>query len=160
MMNGKTTREEDYRDYEERDVSEGWPYADEGTSRDGSANNKPYGNGVNFDAESNPGFRTETVDEQGREPGLRDSLTPEAINREDADDLEARVTERLEEVEDLDIDSIDVHADGHTITLEGSVDTLAISRKAELVALGTKGVKHVRNRLETIGVDAHIPNED
>ena len=62
--------------------------------------------------------------------------------------------------EGLDPDSIDIHVDGHTVTLEGSVETIGMARKVELGALSVDGVRHIRNRLETTGVDSHIPNED
>ncbi len=100
------------------------------------------------------------ADEDGDENRLKDSLKAHAIDRDESDDLEARVTENLEKVPGLDLDSIEVHADGHTVTLEGSVETIGMARKVELAALSVDGVHHVLNRLETTGVDSHIPDDD
>ncbi|MDM9628126.1 BON domain-containing protein [Rhizobium sp. S152] len=155
------SREEDYRDFEERDVEDGWPYADGAGSRSSAPDNRAYGDtGANFDRERNGGFRIDGVDADGGENRLKDSLRPDTIDREDSDELEAKVTENLENIPDVDVESVDVHADGHTVTIEGSVETIGIARKVELAALSVDGVHQVRNRLETIGVDAHIPNED
>ena len=162
-INDKTSlsREEDYRDFEERNLDDGWPYADgSGAKADGSEN-RAYGEtSANFDRDRNSGFRIDGTDEDGNENRLKDSLEPHTIDRDESDDLEARVTENLENIPDVDIDSVDVHADGHTVTLEGSVETIGIARKVELGALSVDGVHHVRNHLQTTGVDAHIPNED
>ncbi len=155
------SREEDYRDFEERDVEDGWPYADGAGARSSAPDNRAYGStGANFDRERNGGFRVDGVDADGSENRLRDSLRPDSIDREDSDELEAKVTENLDNIPDVDVESIDVHADGHTVTIEGSVETIGMARKVELAALSVDGVHQVRNRLETIGVDSHIPNED
>ncbi|MDR7147225.1 BON domain-containing protein [Rhizobium sp. BE258] len=155
------SREEDYRDYEERNLDDGWPYSDSPGASSAKPANGAYGEtSANFDRDRNGGFRIDGTDEDGNENRLRDSLTADMIDRSESDDLEARVSENLENIPDLDAESIDVHADGHTITLEGSVETIGIARKAELGALSVDGVHHVRNRLETTGVDSHIPNED
>ncbi|MGO7565015.1 BON domain-containing protein, partial [Rhizobium johnstonii] len=76
-----------------------------------------------------------------------------------SDDLESRVNDNLENIPEVDIDSVEFHADGHVVTLEGSVETIAIARKVELGALSVDGVHHVLNKLQLTGVDAHIPNE-
>ena len=86
--NSPSSREEDYRDFEERDLEEGWPYADDGTAAQGS-DNRPYGGTANFDSDGNAGFRLDGIDRDGNENRLREPL-PHAIHREEADDLEAR----------------------------------------------------------------------
>ncbi|AHG45488.1 transporter [Rhizobium leguminosarum bv. trifolii CB782] len=152
------SREEDYRDLEERNLDDGWPYAD-ATGADPA--NRPYGEtAANFDSDPNKGFRIDGTDANGNENRLKDSLRADTIDRDESDDLEARVNDHLETVPDVDMDSIEVHADGHVITLEGSVETIGIARKVELSALSVDGVRHVRNKLQLTGVDAHIPNED
>ncbi|MDC7742281.1 BON domain-containing protein [Rhizobium binxianense] len=152
------SREEDYRDLEERNLDDGWPYAD-GVGADPS--NRPYGEtAANFDSDPNKGFRIDGTDEDGNENRLKDSLRPDRIDRDESDDLEARVNDHLENIPEVDIDSLEVHADGHVVTLEGSVETIGIARKVELSALSVEGVRHVRNKLQLTGVDAHIPNED
>ncbi|OWV83958.1 hypothetical protein ATY75_05160 [Rhizobium sp. N122] len=152
------SREEDYRDLEERNLDDGWPYAD-GSGADPA--NRPYGEtAANFDSDPNKGFRIDGIDADGNENRLKDSLRADSIDRDESDELEARVNDHLETIPEVDINSIEVHADGHVITLEGSVETIGIARKVELSALSVDGVGHVRNRLQLTGVDAHIPNED
>ncbi|MDV4165490.1 BON domain-containing protein [Rhizobium leguminosarum] len=152
------SREEDYRDLEERNLDDGWPYAD---SSGADPANRPYGEtAANFDSDPNKGFRVDGTDEDGNENRLKDSLRADTIDRDESDDLEARVNDNLENIPEVDIDSIEVHADGHVVTLEGSVETIGIARKVELGALSVDGVRHVRNKLQLTGVDAHIPNED
>lgn len=161
--NDKTTfsREDDYRDYEERNLDDGWPYSDEAGARSPEPQNRAYGDTpANFDRDPNSGFRVDGTDEDGNENRLKDSLRADTIHRDESDDLEARVTENLENIPDLNLDSIDVHADGHTVTLEGAVETIGMARKVELGALSVDGVHHIRNRLETIGVDSHLSDED
>ncbi|MBX5230109.1 BON domain-containing protein [Rhizobium sp. NLR4a] len=153
------SREEDYRDLEERNLDDGWPYAD-GTAA-GDPANRPYGEtSANFDSDPNTGFRVDGTDRDGNENRLKDSLRAGMIDRDESDELEARVNDALENIPEVDINSIEVHADGHVITLEGSVETIGIARKVELGALSVDGVHHVRNKLQLTGVDAHIPNED
>ena len=161
IMPGKDkelSREEDYRDFEERNIDEGWPYADKGPKGAASAN-RAYGSD-DSGRDDNSGFRVDGVDEDGNENPLKDSLRPGMIDRDDSDELEAKVTENLENIPDLDIDSIDVHADGHTVTLEGQVETIGMARKVELAALAVDGVRHVRNNIKTIAADSHIPTDD
>ena len=155
------SREEDYRDFEERNLDDGWPYADGSGAKSAATGNRPYGEtSANFESDRNSGFRIDGTDEDGNENRLKDSLEPDTIDRDESDELEVRVTENIENIPDVDIDSLEVHADGHTVTLEGSVETIGIARKVELGALSVDGVHRVRNHLQTTGVDAHIPNED
>ncbi|MBB3657122.1 osmotically-inducible protein OsmY [Rhizobium sp. BK650] len=155
------SREEDYRDFEERNLDDGWPYADGSGAKAADSENRAYGEtSANFDRDRNSGFRIDGTDEDGNENRLKDSLQPDTIDRDESDELEARVHDNLENIPDVDINSVEVHANGHIVTLEGSVETIGIARKVELSALSVDGVHHVRNRLEVTGVDAHIPNED
>ncbi|OWV71140.1 hypothetical protein ATY77_15235 [Rhizobium sp. R634] len=153
------SREEDYRDLEERNLDDGWPYADGNGASDPA--NRPYGEtAANFDSDPTQGFRIDGTDEDGNENRLKDSLRAGMIDRDESDDLEARVNDNIENIPGVDIESIEVHADGHVVTLEGSVETIGMARKVELGALSVDGVHHVRNKLQLTGVDAHIPNED
>jgi len=155
------SREEDYRDYEERNLDDGWPYADGPGAAAAKPANGAYGEtAANFDRDRNGGFRIDGTDGDGNENRLKDTLKADSIDRDDSDDLEARVFENLENIPDLDPNSIDVHADGHTVTIEGSVETIGMARKVELSALSVDGVRHIRNRLETTGVDSHLPSDD
>lgn len=157
--NTPSSREEDYRDFEERDLDEGWPYADDGAAGARGSDNRPYGGAAGSDSERNAGFRLDGIDENGNENRLKEPM-PHVIHREDADELEARVHDNLENIPDVDVSSIDIHAEGHVVTLEGAVETIGQARKIELGALSVDGVHHVRNKLETTGVDSHIPDTD
>ncbi|MEZ2127442.1 MULTISPECIES: BON domain-containing protein [unclassified Sinorhizobium] len=160
-INRKTSRTEDYRDYEERNRDEGWPYSDVSGSAGTGPDNRAYGETeANFESDPNGGFRVDGVDANGNENRLKDSLRPNTIDRDDSDELEVKISENLENIPDVDTSSIDVHVDGHVATLEGTVETIGIARKVELGALSVDGVHHVRNRLQLSGVDANLPKED
>lgn len=155
-----SSREEDFRDYEERDLRDGWPYADGGERGQRGLENRDYGDpSANFDDDGDSGFEVDAADKDGAEPNLRDEVRPQSVRRIDSDDLEAIVTEKLEAFDDVDITSIDVHADGQTVTIEGTVETLATSRRIAAMILALPGVRHVHNNLQTIGVDSGLPSD-
>ncbi|MDK1384653.1 BON domain-containing protein [Sinorhizobium sp. 8-89] len=156
-QNTSLPREEDYRDFEERNIRDGWPYSDQPDAAPNKPKNRAYGEPeANFDREQKSGFSIEGKEEVGTDSQLTSKQEP--IRQ--SDDLEVRVTEYLESMEDLDINSIDVHARGGTIILEGAVETAAIARKIELAVLSFHGVRHVRNNLRVAGVDARVPDQD
>jgi len=156
------SREEDYRDYEERDLDSGWPYGDgEGKRGPAKPDNGAYGaSDTSFDTDSNEGFRVVDVDADGDQERLIDRGVPASIGLEDSDDIEERVSNALTLIDDIDIDSIEVRVVGTTVHLEGNVDTDELSRRAELTALKIAGVHKVRNELQVIGVDANMPEDD
>ena len=139
---GELSREEDYRAYLQKDVDQGWPYDDKESAA-------PEG--------EDPGFRMTRADADGLEHHPKDPVLPETDHREDSDQLESDISEVLELMDDIDMDSIDIHVDGRTVTLTGGVDTLEDRRAVELKVLGVAGVAKVRNQLRTRGVDTHIP---
>ena len=50
-------RQEEYGDYVERDIDEGWPYSDDPGAFGSDVGNAPYGGpGANFDGPRNPGL--------------------------------------------------------------------------------------------------------
>ncbi|NTF46598.1 transporter [Rhizobium sp. AC27/96] len=152
------SREEDYRDYEDRDEREGWPYADEDAKASSNPENAAYGDTTaNFDEEPNSSFIIDATDEIGAEEDTAHTANPLSPDRIDSDQLEAVITERLAEVNDVDADSIDVKAENGIVTLEGSVDTVRLARHIETLVLSVAGVLEVRNNLRTMGVDSHIP---
>lgn len=87
-------------------------------------------------------------------------MSPATIGREDSDDIESRIAERFEAVDDMVLDNIEISVDGHTATLSGMVDTNEELRMAARLALSVPGVRHVINEIEAMGVDAHQPDED
>lgn len=151
-------REEDYRDYQDRDNRDGWPYSDESGLSSPNPENREYGTTpANFDEEPNSGVIGDTADADGLEEDTAYTMGPLPPSRIDNDELEATITERLIESKDIDADSIEVHADNGIVTLEGSVETQAVAEQAEALGLSTPGVVKVHNNLKTISVDSHIP---
>ncbi|MBB5576016.1 BON domain-containing protein [Rhizobium paranaense] len=154
------SREEDYRDYEDRNLRDGWPYSDGSGSASQSPENRGYGDtSANFDEEPDRNFIVDAADQTGLERAEDDTTGPLPTDRIDSDELEAVITEQLE-LRGVDIDSIDVQADGGTVTLEGSVETIPLARHLEAIVRSIPGVVEVQNNLRTTGVDAHIPGDD
>ncbi|MBF2716231.1 BON domain-containing protein [Agrobacterium vitis] len=153
--------EDELRDLEERDINDGWPYSDTPAAASDAPENRAYGETAgNFDRDNNGGYRIDTVEADGEEKPLKDSLSPATIGREDSDDIESRISERFEAVDDMVLDNIEISVDGHTATLSGMVDTNEEMRMAARLALSVPGVRHVINEIEAMGVDAHQPDED
>lgn len=154
------SREEDYRDFEQRDIENGWPY-DDGAG----AVSRPVGNGAygeteaNFDRERNGGYRITNVSADGGQAPLASPVLPETDHRENSDQLEADVAAALEDLPDLLLNALDIHADGHVVTLRGAVDTAQERRMIEMRVVAVKGVSTVRNFVTTMGVDTHIPSD-
>ena len=150
-------REEDYRDYQERDTRDGWPYSDESGLSSPDPENREYGaTPANFDAEPKSGVIGDTAGSTGLEEDTAQTAGPLSSDRIDSDELEAEITERLIQTEGVDADRIEVHVDQGIVTLEGSAETAAIARQIEVLALSMPGVLEVHNNLKTIGVDSHI----
>ncbi|BCH54205.1 BON domain-containing protein [Agrobacterium vitis] len=153
--------EDELRDLEERDINDGWPYSDTPGAASDAPENRAYGETAgNFDRDTNGGYRIDTVEADGEEKALKDGLSPATIGREDSDDIESRIAERFETVDDMVLDNIEISVDGHTATLSGMVDTNEEMRMAARLALSVPGVRHVINEIEAMGVDAHQPDED
>ncbi|MGO4436419.1 BON domain-containing protein [Rhizobium sp. RAF56] len=154
------SREEDYRDYEERDIEEGWPYDDAAGERSAKKANPSYGEGANFDSQTNKGYRVTDADESGNEERQADGLLPGTSGREEDDDLEERVMDALLQSDDTQPEQIDVRVEGSTVTLEGDVDGAEAAHRLVSLARGVKGVGRIHNNLRVLGADANIPDED
>jgi osmotically-inducible protein OsmY len=152
----ETAREEDYRDYEERDLNEGWPYADADGSG-GRKRNAAYGqSAANFDAEENPGVevagQAAIVSEGG--PALSKTIAHGAI---EDDALEEEIAERLSLDDRIDESQITVTVHSGVVELDGSVETREEQLIAEQIVEGVSGIRIVRNKLVLTGLDSHIP---
>ena len=149
-------REETYRDYDERDIDDGWPYADaDGTK--GRKRNAAYGQGAaDFDAAANAG--TEIADgtairsEGG--PALARGIAHEAI---EDDALEEAVYEALSADDRIDENQITVTVQDGIAEIEGSVETREQHMIAEKLVEAVAGIRAVRNRLVLSGLDGHVP---
>ena len=152
----ETAREEDYRDYEERDLSDGWPYADANGDR-GRKRNAAYGQfEANFHSEGNPGVEvageTAIVSEGG--PAISKDIAHDAI---DDDALEEEVSDRLSLDDRIDESQITVTIHHGVAELSGSVETRDQQFVAEQIVATVSGIRIVRNRLVLTGLDSHIP---
>jgi len=155
------SREEDFRDYDDRNIDEGWPYDDAAGAGSRAVDNTAYGQpSANFDRDRNPGYRVEDAEADGAEQRLSDSILPETIGREILDDLEEQITDRLLDLDIVEVDSIDVHVEGDRVTLEGVVDDRSTSQKLAREVGKIGGVRLVVNNLRLAGVDSRIPDED
>jgi len=156
----QTSREEDFRDYEQRDIRDGWPYADR--DEDPRARrNAPYGTtAANLDEIENEGM------DISRDPDAQEvhgAPLPFAEGTGDAiadDDLENRITERLEEDGRIDMASLEIAVRHGVAHIEGSVDSDA--DRGHLIALvrAMAGVRDVlSDGLTSRGVDSHMPRD-
>lgn len=153
----ETDREEDYRDYDKRNIGDGWPYADEdGLPAD---RNAPYGGtGSNFDESGRVGV------EIARRPEIEShggpALFPAGEENVIEDDvLEEQITEVLSQSESFLPDLITVTVHQGVATLSGEVETAHDRALARTLTLAVRGVRGCVNELVLIGVDSHIPSD-
>lgn len=149
-------REEAYRDYEERDLDGGWPYADADGTR-GRKRNAAYGQGAaDLDAEANAG--TEVTDGTAIRshggPALSKDISHEAI---EDDALEEAVYEALSADDMVDESQITVTVQDGVAVIEGSVETREQHSIAGRLVESVAGIRAIRNRLVLSGLDGHIP---
>lgn len=154
----KTSREEDYRDYEERDLRDGWPYADTDGLRT-PQRNPPYGAPkANFDEQKDSGVEvsdgTIAEDIHGKPQPFADT-TGEII---EDDALEERITGRLEDDGRIDPTALEITVRDGVVKIEGGVDSEADRAHLIGLVLAVPGVRDVHARdLIARGVDSHIP---
>ncbi|MET3615028.1 hypothetical protein ABID16_003371 [Rhizobium aquaticum] len=153
----ETAREEDYRDYDKRNIGDGWPYADEdGLPAD---RNAPYGGtGSNFDESGRVGVeiahRPEIVSDGG--PSLSSAGEEDSI---EDDVLEERITDILAEKENFAIELITVTVHDGVATLTGEVESAHDRALAKTLTLAVPGIRGCVNELVLIGLDSHIPSD-
>ena len=158
-------RQEEYGDYVERDIGEGWPYADQPAPFAGEAANAPYGDrGADIDGPGNPGLhdaddpvpggghpagsapsrrlrgRIRPGDGPHRGRGPRGYARPDERIREDVSDL-------LTEEAQLDPSEVEVTVKDGEVTLDGFVSRKFEKRLAEDWAEEVLGVTHVQNNI-------------
>ncbi len=156
-----TSREEDFRDFDDRNIDDGWPYADKPGQAAGPVDNAAYGNASpNTETSRNPGFLIDEAGFDGLEEPQRDSLRPGTEGLENWDDLEERITDAIDALGIVDMDLIDIHVDRNHITIEGQVDDAATSHRIIRATQSVSGVGRIINHLRLAGVDSRIPDED
>lgn len=156
----KTSREEDFRDYEQRDIRDGWPYADSDGDRT-RQRNAPYGSpDASFDEMDNNGV------EVSREPVIENvhgaplPFTDAVEGTIEDDDLANRLIGRLEDIPQFDTKSLDIAVRHGVVYLDGTVDSDAERARLIGVVRAMAGVRDVRvEGLSSRGVDSHIPND-
>jgi hypothetical protein len=155
------SREEDFRDYDTRNIDDGWPYSDQAGAGSRAVDNAAYGEaGANFDRERNKGFAVDTVDEDGLEEKQPDRSTSADPAIEESDDLEERISDSIEALDLVPMETIDIRADGNTVTLEGTVDDNQTARQLVAHVKRIRGVGRVINNLSLSGIDSDIPDDD
>lgn len=155
------SREEDYRDYDSRNIDDGWPYADQAGAGAKPVGNAAYGDpSANFDRERNKGYSVDSADSEGLEEPVSDRRTPATVGVEESDDLEERVSNALEELDLVPMETLDIRADGTTVTVEGEVDDQQTARKIVAAIKRVPGVGRVQNELTLLGIDSLIPDDD
>lgn len=155
------SREEDFRDFDDRNIDDGWPYADKPGQAAGPVDNAAYGNASpDTETSRNPGFLIDGAGFDGLEEAQRDSLRPGTTGLEDWDDLEERITDAIDALDIVDMDLIDIHVDRNNVTIEGQVDDAATSHRIIIATQSVSGVGRVINHLRLAGIDSRIPNED
>jgi osmotically-inducible protein OsmY len=153
----ETSREEDYRDYDERDLDDGWPYPDGDTAK--KKRNEAYGAApAGLEGDANPGAEIAANPEirSGGGPALAQGIAREAI---DDDALEEQIFDQLSNRDDIDEDQITVTVRDGIAELTGRVDRADATFIAEQIAGAVPGVRFVRNRLVSMGIDSHIPSD-
>jgi len=154
-------REEDYRDYDTRNIDQGWPYADEPGVIADPVDNAAYGDtAANFDRERNKGFLIDEAGADGLEERTADNILPTTKGIENADDLEETITNAIDNLDLVTMEMIDVHVESGRVTIEGVVDDRDTARKIVRTIQATAGVRAVTNNLRLAGVDSRIPDDD
>lgn len=161
MADRKTvSRKEDFRDYEERDTRDGWPYPDDDDARR-AAQNLPYASpGADLDQLGNGGVSIT------RDPAARDvdgaplSFADETGDIIGDDDLEARIMEALEDDDRVDLATLELTIRDGVAVLDGAVDSEEDRRHLIGFLRRVKGVRDVEaDGLLARGVDSHLPRD-
>lgn len=150
----RTSREDDFRDYDDRSIREGWPYADEDAIA--AEENGAYGaSESNFDRADGPA--AEIADDPAIESEGGPALDPASADDAIADDaLEETIVEMLEE-HDLNGNRFTVTVHDAVATIAGRVETPEERVVLTRLILSVPGVRNVVDELHMTGVDSHIP---
>ncbi|MGJ7043763.1 hypothetical protein J2Y63_007049 [Shinella sp. BE166] len=156
----QVSREDDFRDFEQRDIRDGWPYADKDADPR-EVRNAPYGApDANFDQLDNEGV------EVSLDPVATDvsgAPLPFSDGTEDViadDELEERITLALEGDKQIDLASLEITVRDGEVHIDGSIDSEDDRRHLIGSIRAVAGVRNVHAReLLTRGVDSHIPSD-
>ena len=146
-------REEDFRDYDQRNNGEGWPYAD---GEPVKKRNAAYGDTSDELDPTNTEIASDTFIESDGGPTLFPD--EEAGNITD-DGIEEEIANKLSESGRWSNNQIEVTVHDGIAEINGQVETEHDRQLVNQIALRTAGIKDTRNNLILIGVDSHIPSD-
>ncbi|MFB2553991.1 BON domain-containing protein [Ensifer soli] len=153
----RNSREDDYRDYDTRNIRDGWPYAD-GEGREGPKPNGPYGgSGRNLDQDADDGVIVAGDPELREVDGAPLPFPSEEAGTIADDDIEERIGILIEADDNIELSTVDIAVHAGKVILSGSVDSREDRARLLAMVKGVPGVRAVSDRLVTEGVDSHIP---
>lgn len=76
----------------------------------------------------------------------------------ESNNLGSDVAARIASLPDVDTSAVELHVEGTTVVLEGSVDTIMTARKVILATETVDGVHDVENHLTLTGSTTGLPN--
>lgn len=153
-------RQEEYGDYVERDLDDGWPYPDDPGGSGSDAGNAPYGElNANVDRPRNPGLHDADDPVPGggaagrfgsppprRMRGNHRGKGPRGYTRSD-ERIREDVSDLLTQEAQLDPSEVEVTVTDGEVTLDGHVSEKFEKRLAEDWADEVPGVRHVQNNI-------------
>jgi hypothetical protein len=146
-------REEDYRDFEERDLDKGWPYADGEPVR---KRNAAYGDASDELDPTNMEVAGDTFIESDGGP----SPFPEAEHDTiEDDDIEEKIASQLSDTGRWSDNQFEITVHNGVAEINGEVDTAHERQLIDQLILRTAGIRSTRNNLILIGADSHIPSD-
>ncbi|MDB5526738.1 MAG: hypothetical protein JWM58_4501 [Rhizobium sp.] len=146
-------REEDFRDYDQRNNGEGWPYAD---GEPVKKRNAAYGDTSDELDPTNIEVASDTFIESEGGPTLFPDEEHGNIND---DGIEEEIANKLSESGRWDDTQIEVTVHNGIAEINGQVETEHDRQLINQIALRTAGIRDTRNKLILIGVDSHIPSD-
>ena len=144
-------REEDYRDFDQRDLGEGWPYAD---GEPAHKRNAAYGDSSDeLDPDSVEIASDPFIESEGG-PNL---FQDEEVGTIHDDEIEEKIFDRLSEAGRWNDTQIEVTVRSGIAAINGEVDTEHERQLINQLVLRTPGVRDTQNNLILLGADSHIP---
>jgi hypothetical protein len=146
-------REEDYRDFEERDLDKGWPYADGEPVR---KRNAAYGDASDELDPTNMEVAGETFIESDGGPS---PFPHEEDGVIEDDGIEERISDRLSQMGRWSDNQFEITVHNGVAEINGEVDTAEERQLIDQLILRTAGIRSTINNLILIGADSHIPSD-
>jgi len=144
-------REEDYRDFDQRDLAEGWPYAD---GEPVHKRNEAYGDSSDELDPDNVEITSEPFIDSVGGPNLSQEEESGMIRD---DEIEEKIFDRLSEAGRWNDTQIEVTVRNGIAEINGEVDTEHERQLIDQLVLRTPGVRDAQNNLILLGADSHIP---